>query len=464
MKILLVGSEPYATGGVPNYVRPLALKFVELGHNVSLFYSGAYFRRYNWLLRPYLRINNEDYPFEYAELVNSPGLAHNYGFPLMDVSCSRSERVFLDYIKKTKPDIMHVHSVTGLPVSIMKIAAEHGARVFYTVHEYGALCQKTVMIDEDGKLCPGPVNLEKCADCTEPINLRKSRFMARIENTNKRLLELLVRTKRSLAGTKKAEANAVGRHHSPSAQERRRMMDELKKRFDCMIFAMDHHVVTNICVSSDVKRIFGSFGVSEKKLLVQHIGSAIAERQQTDKRLLHDPLVLGNIGGVDYYKGTHVLLDAIGKIKNNNFVVKIYGKYEKPYFEKLVKGMKKLPVEFFGQYAPEDLSQILEQIDVMILPSICNDTAPQTMFESFSARIPIIASNIGGFPDFIQDGVNGYLFRPGDSQNLANKLNHVLDHPHVIYELSEKVPKLKTIKENALELIVLYENALQGKN
>lgn len=190
--------------------------------------------------------------------------------------------------------------------------------------------------------------------------------------------------------------------------------------------------------------------------MVQHIGSVIAERQTMRHRPLHQPLVIGNIGGVNYYKGTHVLMEAISRLRGGHFVVKIFGKYSEEYVADLKERFPALPVEFTGRYAPQDLPDILKQIDVMVLPSICNDTAPQTIFESFSGGVPIIASCIGGFPDFVEHGVNGLLFEPGDSGDLAASIGRILAQPQLLAEFRRNVPRLKTIDENARELVTLY--------
>src|SRR6185369_17958801 len=107
------------------------------------------------------------------------------------------------------------------------------------------------------------------------------------------------------------------------------------------------------------------------------------------------------------------------KMKSKNFKVMIFGKFDEGYKSQLMEGREQLPVEFTGRYVPADLPGILEQIDVMVLPSICNDTAPQTIFESYSRYVPIVASNIGGFPDFVEDRINGRLSNPADADQLA---------------------------------------------
>src|SRR4030042_1213920 len=403
MKILIIGNDPHDIAGVSNYTRPLAQTFAELGHEIYYFYSGAWNKKYNWFFKPYLRVRGSEFPFECAELINSPNWAFNFADLLSDISAPQTENIFRKYLAKRKPDVVHIHSRLGLPATVIKIASDQGIPVFTSIHLYGLLCPKRLMIDNQGIPCHRPLSIDKCVSCLELWNIRRLKLKARLNNTSQKGVALLF----------------------------------------------------------SLKKTFQAFGVREGKLLVQHIGSLVAECQKRHMHGLHSPLVVGNIGGVTHYKGTHVLIDAATYIKNTNFEVKIFGKYAPSHVQQITAGKGQLPVIFTGEYYPQDLSRILQEIDLMVLPSICRDTAPQTIFESYSARIPIIASNIGGFPDFIQDGVNGRLFRPGDSQDLADKLNHLLSNPQLICEFSEKIPRLKTIRENAAELIALYMEALR---
>lgn len=463
MRILLVGNDPHDIGGVVHYTRPLALEFSKSGHKVYYFYSGAWKKKYNWILKAYLKISYKDFPFECAELVNSPNWTYNFGSPWVDMSEPQTERIFLAYIKKIRPDIIHIHSRLGLPASIIAIAAREGIRILNTIHVYGLLCQKRVMIDHEGRPCEGPSAIEKCVECTASINLNKMKWMSRIENTNKDLFRWLVALKRNLSKKNIEMIGDFRESHRLSKREKERIKYWLQRRLHYMVDLMNHRIDCNICVSMDVQRTLKRYGVKEKKLLVQHIGSKIAEYQRSNFHGLHNPPVIGNIGGVSFYKGTHILLDAVDKMRNKNFKLKIFGRYDNDYLKLIIKGKEALPIEFFGKYLPEELPRILEQIDLMVLPSICKDTAPQTIFESYSARIPIIASNIGGFPDFIKEGVNGCLFNPGDSRELAKKIDDILDHPDIIISYARNIPFLKTIKENAEELISLYQKCLSMK-
>ena len=450
IKILIVGNDPNEIGGVANYTRPLALDLAELGHTVHYFFSGAWNRDYDFRIAPYLRQGVYRGKINTITLVNSPCYSVNYGAPDIDIEEKRTERLFDQYIGDIKPDVMHVHSRMGLPASILRIAKSHGVKVFNSIHVYGMLCQKRVMIDRSGELCPGPSDFEKCAWCTGTMNIPLLKLKARLENLSPNIYKRMAKNRQLIVP--KIDSNSISRAFSYDQSK----VDGLRRRLDAMIYAINQYTDCTICVSNDVKETLMKFGANPRKLLVQHIGSIIAEKQTNNFRPLHTPMVIGNIGGVNYYKGTQVLIDAVRMIKRTDFVVKIFGKYDPYFVEKICMGVTPVNVEFLGRYVPEELPNILEQIDVMVLPSICNDTAPQTIFESYSNKIPIIAPRIGGFPDFVVDGFNGKLFQTGDGTDLARKINEVLDSPDELHKFRQHIPNLKTIRENTMELIAMY--------
>ena len=469
MKILFVGNDPGEIGGVSNYTRPLSITMKNLGHEVYYLYSGADHCRYNLFFKPYLKIYRNMFPFECAEIINSINFPYNYGYPELDIASRGMDKEITKYIVRIKPDIIHIHSRLGLPASINEIGQRYGAVVLNTIHVYGYICQKRVMIDYDGNPCLGPDDLVKCAICTGTFDYKKERLNRMAINLKKYIKEKYPSLPKKLEGIRGKKKNRgelfPAKDNGREFQGKRyknvtSIAEGLKRRLAYCVDVLNRYSDCTICVSSDVRNTLMRYGIEGHKLMVQHIGSTIAEKQTVNMREPADPLVIGNIGGVNYYKGTHVLIDALAKVRNKNFVVKIFGKYQAEYIDSLRARSKGFPVEFTGRYRPEDLPEILRQIDIMVLPSICNDTAPQTIFESFSGGVPIIASNIGGFPDFVRHGLNGFLFDPGNSDDLANKIDLVLDAPGRIKDFRENVPKLKTIPDDVKELIELYSSLL----
>jgi glycosyltransferase involved in cell wall biosynthesis len=72
-----------------------------------------------------------------------------------------------------------------------------------------------------------------------------------------------------------------------------------------------------------------------------------------------------------------------------------------------------------------DLARLLPHLDVVVLPSF-SEGLPVVVLEAFAAAVPVVASAVGGTPEVIEDGVNGYLVPPGQPAALAQRIRDVL--------------------------------------
>ena len=79
-------------------------------------------------------------------------------------------------------------------------------------------------------------------------------------------------------------------------------------------------------------------------------------------------------------------------------------------------------IEFLGFKEGVELEEIIKGSRFTLIPSIWYDNLPNTALESFQYAKPVIASNIGSLPELIIDGYNGYLFEPGDPEDLRKKI------------------------------------------
>jgi glycosyltransferase involved in cell wall biosynthesis len=76
----------------------------------------------------------------------------------------------------------------------------------------------------------------------------------------------------------------------------------------------------------------------------------------------------------------------------------------------------------------EDVARFYDAIDVLILPSI-NEGTPVSVIEALAAGRPAVATRVGGVPDVVRDGVDGFLVDPGDSDALAGRLAELSADP-----------------------------------
>ncbi len=73
--------------------------------------------------------------------------------------------------------------------------------------------------------------------------------------------------------------------------------------------------------------------------------------------------------------------------------------------------------------------------NVTVVPSILYDNSPMVVYESFMCSTPVVASRIGGIPELVKHGYNGFLFEPGDNTELAKILNMVSRDPEILKKL-----------------------------
>jgi len=83
------------------------------------------------------------------------------------------------------------------------------------------------------------------------------------------------------------------------------------------------------------------------------------------------------------------------------------------------------PTRWLGYLNDQELVQAYSQGDLAIVPSR-QDNLPQTATEATACGLPVVAFNIGGLPDIVESGVNGYLATPGDPTDLARGIDVIL--------------------------------------
>jgi glycosyltransferase involved in cell wall biosynthesis len=139
------------------------------------------------------------------------------------------------------------------------------------------------------------------------------------------------------------------------------------------------------------------------------------------------------VGRLEYIKGAHLLLEAINILRQGqNIVVQtvIVGFGDSKYLKSLqeyVNHNELTNVSFVGQKQPDEILSIFKESMVSVCPSLWYDNQPNVVLESLSCATPVIAPDHGSFPELITNGSNGFLFLPGNSSDLANKILLMFD-------------------------------------
>jgi len=83
-------------------------------------------------------------------------------------------------------------------------------------------------------------------------------------------------------------------------------------------------------------------------------------------------------------------------------------------------------IEFLGWVSGEGKRSRLQQAAVYALPSY-NEGLPMSVLEAMAYGLPVVATPVGGIPEAVSDGVEGFLVPPGDEAALADRLRRLLD-------------------------------------
>jgi len=93
-------------------------------------------------------------------------------------------------------------------------------------------------------------------------------------------------------------------------------------------------------------------------------------------------------------------------------------------------------VSFLGWVPPEEMPGLLRQFDMLLVTSTWAEPFARVVLEGMISGLVVVATPTGGTPEIILDGENGLLFTPGDPEDLAQKINRLVDDPELHKKLA----------------------------
>jgi glycosyltransferase involved in cell wall biosynthesis len=90
------------------------------------------------------------------------------------------------------------------------------------------------------------------------------------------------------------------------------------------------------------------------------------------------------------------------------------------YVDRVHRLAENLPVDFLGWR--DDVGAVLKDLDLLVVPSTAAEATTRVILEAFSAGVPVVAYAIGGIPEMIRDGENGFLVPEFTPQALAQQI------------------------------------------
>jgi len=167
----------------------------------------------------------------------------------------------------------------------------------------------------------------------------------------------------------------------------------------------------------------------------------IIRRPQTD------PVRFILVGDLEHRKGGDILLRALDSLKSDlRFELIVLGKAH----ERTMKSIEgKISAELWSRVrfktnlSPPQVAQELETATMTVFPTRA-DTSPNAVKEAVVAGVPVVASRIGGIPDYVFPGENGFLFKSEDIGGCIAAIRAACGHPLFGRGLVEPASLVKT--------------------
>jgi glycosyltransferase involved in cell wall biosynthesis len=172
------------------------------------------------------------------------------------------------------------------------------------------------------------------------------------------------------------------------------------------------------------------------------------------------------VGRLSPEKGIDTLLTAWERLAEKSpLKLKIVG--DGPLSAKVAEAARKLPdIEWLRQQPKDRVLELMQEANVLIFPSIWYEAFPLVIVEAFATGLPVIASKTGSMVALIDSGRTGLHFIPGDSDDLAAKIEWLSTHPaerEVLRRAARAEFEAKyTAARNYDLLLSIYESVVNG--
>ncbi|MCK4235603.1 MAG: glycosyltransferase family 4 protein [Candidatus Krumholzibacteria bacterium] len=402
MRILMVQTFYYYRGGDSTYMFNLTKLLEENGHEVVPF---AMHHPQN-LPSPYSGhfVSEVDFP----ALLGESSLRAAWTVLSRSIYNGEARSRIESLIEEVKPDIAHFHNIRShLTTSIIKPLRKRDIPIFWTLHDFGLVCPNSSFLcgDEVCERClPNrlyEVVLHRCKKGNLPAS-----FVAMLAAYYDRLTGVPAQIQKFI---------------TPSAFLGRKLVEG----------GFAPGKVTSVPNFVDLEL----YRPAPERDYFLYIG-----------RLLHE-------------KGLDLLIRAVAGLDRGRLCIVGEGPLEQRLKE-LAEETGTDRVEFAGYKRDGELRALIAGSQFVVLPSRCYENLPFAIMEAFACGKPVVASRVGGIPEMVEDGVNGYLFPVGDSTALAGCLKRLLDDPSLRKQMGslgrEKAGRLYSREEHYRRIAEIY--------
>ncbi|WP_018426708.1 glycosyltransferase family 4 protein [Hoeflea sp. 108] len=319
----------------------------------------------------------------------------------------------VELLSDFRPDVVHIHHLLLIGAEFPHIVRRTlpDCRIVMTLHDYYPICHHDgLMVRTSGKELCHTASPDRCHACFKDIPL--DRFALR------------------------------------------------ERHLKALLSTVDHFVAP----SRFLRQRYVNWELAEDAISVIPNGLPVRPKPIATPDRAGRPTVFGYFGNLNPWKGTTVLLEAARLLieEGLEFELRVHGgvPFQSEVFVSEVDRLfsETAPtVQRRGPYRREDVAELVAAVDCTVVPSIWWENAPLVIQEAQAQGRPVIASNIGGMAELVEDGVNGLGVSPNDPRALAGAMRRIAEAPELRHRLSGNARQPDDIDTTARRYLELIE-------
>jgi len=417
MRILhfAIGLPPFRRGGMVQYVQDLMQEqAMNPGNQVALLFPGGK------SLLPCARICERKCPgsVRVFEIVNSSDVVLMGGVShperILHPFCDLADSALVRLLDRLRPQILHVHSLMGIPKSLLSLARCRGIRICYTTHDYYGLCPTVNFVKSDQSVCAG-ASARACWECNAHAYSRLELFLHSL-TTLYAVRKWVVKARDFLKKWYRLAPHPLV-SNSRSNHADVHLYGELQQYYQ-RLFSQIHYFVFNSRISAE--RFQKALpGISGSVLAV-----TIRDIQDRRRPLTVDKkrIRIGYMGGESVAKGYPLLLDALHDLLRRgktNWGLTVWGVSALP-------GILGDRIRLGHDFQRSELANVYGSMDLLVVPSIWYETFGLVVLEALSFGVPVLVSDTVGAQDLVKALDPAFVYA-GGRDGLVETLGKLLD-------------------------------------
>lgn len=351
-----------------------------------------------------IRVSNDsDMPEITLHLINNPRHRDRYRLEVVD-------KAFANLLDSLKPSLVHIGHLNHLSTSLVFEAKKRNIPIIYTLHDYWLMCPRGQFMQMHSE------NPNLWAACSGQED-------------------------------RKCATQCYARYYSGAPEE---MEHDIAYWENWVMRRMSHirevidQVDLFISPAKYLKhRYENDFGLPKSKSIYLDYGFD-RSRMEGRTRDAFEAFTFGYIGTHIPAKGVHDLITAFGKLKGDA-ILRIWGRdkgQESRALRAIVESLpldKQVCVEWMPEYKNQEISvDVFSKTDAIVTPSIWVENSPLVIHEAQQAGVPVITANTGGMAEYVEHDVNGLLYEHRNVDDLALKMQNLLDDPSHAKKLGQR--------------------------